>query len=265
MKVQNALLYTVAVAPSLVLGDGYYSVPEWHPPSVGDVRGPCPMLNTLANHGYLPHSGKNININRTIDALGQALNIDAELATFLHNFAIEANPTPNATIFSLDNLSRHNVLEHDGSLSRADYYWTGDATSFNQTVFDETRSYWTTPIINIEQAAAARVGRLQTSQATNPDFSLSDLGSAFSIGESAAYLFVLGDKVSYTVERSIVEYLFENERLPTSLGWKRAADPISEDDLGEAMDRIVNATNTNTTTATTSRRGIHGRARLPQV
>jgi hypothetical protein len=74
------------------------------------------MLNTLANHGYLPHSGKDINVNKTIDALGQALNIDAELATFLHSFAVTTNPTPNATIFSLDNLSRHNILEHDGSL-----------------------------------------------------------------------------------------------------------------------------------------------------
>jgi hypothetical protein len=25
--------------------------------AAGDVRGPCPGLNTMANHGYLPHSG----------------------------------------------------------------------------------------------------------------------------------------------------------------------------------------------------------------
>lgn len=69
----------------------------------------------------------------------------------------------------------------------------------------------------MEQAAAARVARMQTSQATNPNFTLSDLGSAFSIGESAAYIFILGDRVSGTVERSLVEYLFgENENhLPT--------------------------------------------------
>lgn len=38
MRIQNALLYTVAVAPSLVLGEGCsnYSVPEWHPPTEGD-------------------------------------------------------------------------------------------------------------------------------------------------------------------------------------------------------------------------------------
>ena len=27
------------------------------PPGAGDLRGPCPGLNALANHGYLPHNG----------------------------------------------------------------------------------------------------------------------------------------------------------------------------------------------------------------
>ncbi len=26
-------------------------------PGSGDLRGPCPGLNALANHGYLPHNG----------------------------------------------------------------------------------------------------------------------------------------------------------------------------------------------------------------
>jgi hypothetical protein len=74
------------------------------------------MLNSLANHGYLPHDGKDISQQKTIDALGQALNINASLAIFLHQEAITTNPTPNATTFSLDDLSRHNILEHDASL-----------------------------------------------------------------------------------------------------------------------------------------------------
>jgi hypothetical protein len=28
----------------------------------GSVRSPCPGLNSLANHGFLPRSGKNISI-----------------------------------------------------------------------------------------------------------------------------------------------------------------------------------------------------------
>jgi hypothetical protein len=75
------------------------------------------MLNTLANHGYLPRDGKNIDLNTTINALGTALNIDEELSTFLYDEAITTNPAyPNVTSFSLDNLVRHNILEHDASL-----------------------------------------------------------------------------------------------------------------------------------------------------
>ena len=29
----------------------------WVAPGPGDLRGPCPGLNTLANHGYFPHNG----------------------------------------------------------------------------------------------------------------------------------------------------------------------------------------------------------------
>ena len=74
------------------------------------------MLNTLANHGYLPHDGKDISEERVIFALGTALNIDKELSQFLFKEALTTNPEKNATTFSLDNLNRHNILEHDASL-----------------------------------------------------------------------------------------------------------------------------------------------------
>ena len=74
------------------------------------------MLNTLANHGFLPHSGKNISKEDALYALDAALNINSTLGTFLFQHATTTNPIPNATEFSLDDLSRHNVLEHDASL-----------------------------------------------------------------------------------------------------------------------------------------------------
>lgn len=32
-------------------------VHKWVAPGPNDIRGPCPGLNALANHGYFPHSG----------------------------------------------------------------------------------------------------------------------------------------------------------------------------------------------------------------
>lgn len=74
------------------------------------------MLNSLANHGFLPHDGKDISRDVTIAALSDALNVDPSLGKFLHDKAVTTNPVLNATTFSLNDLSNHNILEHDASL-----------------------------------------------------------------------------------------------------------------------------------------------------
>jgi hypothetical protein len=74
------------------------------------------MLNTLANHGFLPHSGKDISHNDTVNTLYNVLNINHTLGEFLFSAAMATNPNANATTFNLDYLSRHNILEHDASL-----------------------------------------------------------------------------------------------------------------------------------------------------
>ncbi|OJK04274.1 hypothetical protein ASPACDRAFT_55776 [Aspergillus aculeatus ATCC 16872] len=214
---------------------------DWKPAGLGDARAPCPMLNTLANHGYLPHDGKDITKAHTIAALHSALNIDRELAQYLFQEALTTNPAANATTFSLNDLSRHNILEHDASLSRLDYYF-GDNHDFNQAIFDQTRQHWPDPIITVQAAANAREARVRTSNATNPTFTLSELGTAFGYGETAAYIIILGNKTSGLVDRSWVEYLFENERLPVELGWTRHEEAVSMDDLEGMMQEVINAT-----------------------
>ena len=74
------------------------------------------MLNTLANHGFLPHNGKDISKEVTAQALFDGLHINKTLGEFLFDFAITTNPAPNSTTFSLNDLGNHNVLEHDASL-----------------------------------------------------------------------------------------------------------------------------------------------------
>jgi hypothetical protein len=143
----------------------------------------------------------------------------------------------------------------DWKSSRVDYYF-GNPQPFNKKIFDQTRSYWTADIINVTMAANARYARVTTSNKTNPTFGLSDLGSEFGYGESAAYIGIIGDKTSGTVPKKFVEYLFrkvpsssvvepptyvlftEHERLPFELGWHRIAESFSFNDLENLMDRI---------------------------
>ncbi|KAK4100967.1 Chloroperoxidase [Parathielavia hyrcaniae] len=213
----------------------------WSPPGPYDVRAPCPMLNTLANHGFLPHHGRDLNRHTVESALFDALHVNKTLASFLFDFATTTNPTPNATTFSLNDLGNHNILEHDASLSRSDAYH-GNVLVFNQSVFDETKSYFTSETVTLEHAARARLARIRTSQATNPTYSMSNLGNAFTFGESAAYVVVFGNKTSRTVPRSWVEWLFEHEQLPQHLGWSRPTEMFHLDDLNYFIAEIMNIT-----------------------
>ncbi|KFA56383.1 hypothetical protein S40293_05040 [Stachybotrys chartarum IBT 40293] len=254
---QLSTLMSTAAAVTIPEWASYF---RWTAPGPGDVRGPCPMLNTLANHGYLPHDGRTIDHDITLSALDKALNIDGEMGGLLFEFALTTNPEPNATYFSLEDLSRHNVLEHDASLSRADFALFNDSRTFHRPTYDETRSYWTGEFVDVQMAANARYARLQTANATNPSFSLSELGFQFGAGETAAYILVLGDRMSGTVRRSWLEYFFENERLPVELGWRPQDNAVSVSDLDDMLSRILAATPGAENTRKVKARSIHGSA-----
>ncbi|KAI3324747.1 Cloroperoxidase [Xylariaceae sp. AK1471] len=200
---------------------------QWRAPKEGDVRAPCPMLNTLANHGYLPRNGKGISKAIAVEALSTVLNWDVSIVSPLYDFAQPTNPNPNATTIDLNHLTTHDILEHDGSLSRQDTFF-GPADVFHEETWNETLSYFTTPNIDVGQAARARTARVITSASTNPEFTFPEIGSHFDYGETAAYQLVFGtwnleannikDKISTPL--NWVKYFFKNERLPFELGWK---------------------------------------------
>lgn len=68
------------------------------------------MMNTLANHGILPHDGRAITKEAVIKAMKQGLNFDSTLAVVMFNQAVVANPEPNATFFTLYVSVLHHVL-----------------------------------------------------------------------------------------------------------------------------------------------------------
>lgn len=83
------------------------------------VRGPCPGLNTLANHGLLPHSGQNITVDDLAYGMLAGVNQDESISLGLFNILVREGLTSGNTTdstFSLEGLGRHNVLEHDASL-----------------------------------------------------------------------------------------------------------------------------------------------------
>jgi hypothetical protein len=73
----------------------------WRAPSADDDRAPCPMLNTLANHGFLPHNGRNITRDIFLKGLSDALNLDHESVDRLFTGGLGAVPKFNSTVSCL--------------------------------------------------------------------------------------------------------------------------------------------------------------------
>jgi len=92
--------------------------------------------------------------------------------------------------------------------SRSDKYFNDDAVSFNSSIYDQTRAYWTDDLIDIQMAANARLARMIDSVKYNPKFALSELAADFSAGEGAGYMLVFGNKTEKTARRDLVEYFF---------------------------------------------------------
>ncbi|KAI1172244.1 Chloroperoxidase [Nemania sp. FL0916] len=197
---------TTLLFPAVVLGSAC-PYGTFKPEAPGDTRGVCPMLNTLANHGFLPRNGRNINENQTVEALNKALNLDMDFGRFLFTAGRLSNPLPNATWFNLDHLDRHDLFEHDGSLSRQDAYF-GQWSRFNKTVWNWTTQYYTGDVLDVQMVANSRAQRQMRSNLTNPKYQLSEVGYLFSVAENAAILSILGDKVTQTCPKKFADFLF---------------------------------------------------------
>jgi hypothetical protein len=219
------------------------------------------MLNTLTNHGFLPRDGRNFTKANVVKGLGDGLNFDATLAGIMWEQAIIANPSPNATFFTLEQLNVHNVLEHDASLSRSDAA-LGNNHVFNQTVFDTSKVWWTDETVTAEQLANSKIYRQLVSRAENEGYTFTASTEEFSLGEVAAPIIAFGDTDMGTVNRDLVVYFFgkplswgvvvvdgfanawaENERLPTELGWSKKNISITLETILGTTAIVRNATN----------------------
>lgn len=155
--------------------------------------------------------------------------------------AIIANPEPNATFFTLDQLNVHNVLEHDASLSRTDAAF-GSNHIFNETVFNTSRAFWTADVVTAEMLANSKLYRQIESRAFNPNYTFTSTTEAFSLGEVAAPIIAFGDIEKFTVPKNLIEYFFLNERLPTELGWSRKEYVMGLEDITKVSQAVGKAT-----------------------
>ncbi|KAJ7275950.1 Cloroperoxidase, partial [Mycena rebaudengoi] len=209
---------------------------KWIAPSATDVRSPCPGLNTLANHGYLPRDGKKISIPMILKAASEGFNMAPELILSAAKLGLLSGPEP--TTLNLDALKLHNLLESDASLSRGDFA-LGDNLRFNETIFSTlANSNPTVDYYNITSAGQVQHDRLAISLATNPNITNTPKEIQGRSGASAFYLSVMGDPVTGIAPKKFVNIFFREERLPIAEGWKKPTNRITLATVGRLLGAI---------------------------
>ncbi|KAJ4288228.1 hypothetical protein N0V88_007417 [Collariella sp. IMI 366227] len=179
------------------------------------------MVNALANHGYLPRDGKNISVSQLVAAFKEALNFEQGAILLVALKGREASSTGNPLTLHLDDLAKHGVIEHDGSLSRHDTS-IGDNNAFSPEIWEFVASHFDNDheSISIESAARARKARIAKAKATNPKFRMNETEEWMSIIETCLYL---------------------RERLPFEEGFKRSDKVLTLADLLVLQKKVEEA------------------------
>lgn len=232
----------------------------WRPLIPGiDIRGPCPGLNTLASHGYLPRNGV-ATPAQIVNAVQEGFNMGNDLAVFVTYaaFLVDGNPLTNLmsiggkTIFTgidppkpaiVGGLNTHAVFEGDASMTRGDAFF-GDNHSFNETQFDEFVEFGNKfggGNYNIVAAAEFRWQRIQESIATNPNFSFISPRYFTAYAESTfpLFFFVDGRKGDAQLPPDVARSFFQNSRMPD--GFFRHNGTVSLDLVGNAIGQVFEA------------------------
>lgn len=150
------------------------------------MRGDCPTLNTLANHGYLNRTGITT-FAEAANAIQTAYSMSFDIAVFLSALGLLAGgdiPTGKYSIGGQDSrvpetlgqpvygIDRHGLFEIDASISRGDRYF-GDNHSFNISRWNklvEDANNYGDGLFNIDAVQNNAADQVEASRANNPDF-----------------------------------------------------------------------------------------------
>ncbi|KAJ7189036.1 Cloroperoxidase [Mycena filopes] len=213
----------------------------WIAPTSTDVRSPCPGLNTLANHGFLPRTGMNISVSQILQAAIDGFNVGPDAIIQAAKFGLLSGDAPET--MNLDALSLHNLVEHDASLSRNDFA-LGDNLHFNETVFSTlANSNPGVDFYNATSAGQVQHARLADSLARNPNVTNTAKEFLLRSRESSLYLSIMGNSMTGVAPKQFVQIFFREERLPIAEGWTRSETPINSSTLGP-LESIIRPAST---------------------
>ncbi|KAJ3345622.1 hypothetical protein HDU91_007294 [Kappamyces sp. JEL0680] len=203
---------------------------EYAPPRPSDIRSPCPLLNTAANHGYFPRNGAGLIPKAKVVEVLSRFNIAPALSDRLVK-GLKRLQVGDGETLSLQAISKIGAIEHYASLVHDDA--PGDVLKVNQTLVDELVSFANgAPTLSLVQLAKFRAKRQADSAANTPNYALGFSHQMFAFGESAVLASVFGnEKLEIPVET--IKTFLGKEQIPK--GFK----PLRESSLASALGIIV--------------------------
>jgi hypothetical protein len=165
-------------------------------------------------------------------ALSEVYNVDASFATSLATDALSSVPHTAANALDLSDLNKHDVIEHDASLTRNDAI-QGDNHSVQpalvQALLADAAGTGSDGVLTITSLSKTRARREQESRKVGSP-ALSMKMSALAYGESALLLQVLGHLgkaagAEYAVPKAAAQRWLLDEQLPE--GWVKPPQVIS--------------------------------------
>jgi len=193
--------------------------PAFVPPLPTDSRSPCPALNALANHGIIPHDGRNISFKELVPICNQVFNFATTFPVFTCKFAATMlQKSYEKDTFDLSDLSVHNGIEHDASLTRYDVSREPDQSKPALDLVDDLLASATGknekghPVLTIADLRRVSEVRRDHSRATNGQFTLDTLHKVFGSSNSSTLLTIFGGDVDS------LRTILKEERLPD--GWE---------------------------------------------
>ncbi|KAJ7588965.1 Chloroperoxidase [Mycena floridula] len=234
----------IVIPPQATETSGIKQIPDAaHPfiaPGPYDQRGPCPAMNTLANHGYIPRNGI-ATFEEIVIGLMETFNLGIDFASTMvaNNMLARGNVFANKVSIGgvsplvppyphkidgpeTGGLAKHGRSEGDVSMTRADFF-VGDNRNFQEALYDEDLAQLAKygddgpdgphTVFNLQTLIAMKNHTIMTNQAANPkfEFPLFRMNGAYGTTKQATL--------------PIISSFFRNQTFPKN--WFRATSLVT--------------------------------------
>lgn len=212
---------------------------QYHPAGPDDLRSPCPVLNSLANHGYIARDGKSITaaeLKSAIRYVGLGLDIASVLVSRVfqvHSDDPKHGPPGSSQVglrdpgqvnqdgipvLNLDQVGRPHALEHDVSITRQDRA-LGDCIHLDPDLYKQFLRTAKEGRFHSTVMGRYRKVRYDEQQRDNPHLQFGKFEHYVACSEVAALRSVFGKGVTKGIPDDYVRAVFGEERLPYDEGW----------------------------------------------